>query len=85
MSDDLSLFFQAADRTKYMQIVQRRLLQIIGTFLAENNVDLHEHNAHQTNILNQTIGDKANFGSGNVSYDNQGQLTQGDNSSIGKE
>ena len=85
MSDDLSLFFQAADRTKYMQIVQRRLLQIIGTFLAENNVDLHEHNAHQTNILNQTIGDKASFGSGNVSYDNQGQLTQGDNSSIGKE
>ena len=84
MSDTYHVFFQSADRTKYTQIVQRRLLQVVRTFLVEHNVDTQDHDAHQTNILNQTIGDKANFGTGNVSYDNQGQQTQGDNSPIGK-
>ncbi|WP_246563011.1 hypothetical protein [Streptomyces roseirectus] len=44
-------FFQKTDAVKYMQIVQRRTLQNIRTFLAEHKIDLAEHDRAQTNIL----------------------------------
>jgi hypothetical protein len=50
-------FFQESDTVKYKQIVERRLMQIIETFLRDHNVDLTDHHAIQNNILNQSYGD----------------------------
>ncbi|OIK27420.1 hypothetical protein [Streptomyces malaysiense] len=65
-------FFQQADATKYMEIVERRLLQNIRAFLDEHDVDLVEHDRAQTNIL---LGDKSqNFFGGrqsDISYNYQ--------------
>lgn len=51
-SADFHVFFQETDTIKYTQIVERQLLQVIRDFLQEHNVDLAEHEARQTNILN---------------------------------
>lgn len=44
-------FFQEHDADKYVKIVERRLLAIMRDFLDEHNVDLGDHDARQTNIL----------------------------------
>lgn len=44
-------FFQEHDADKYVKIVERRLLAIMRDFLEEHNVDLGDHDARQTNIL----------------------------------
>jgi hypothetical protein len=73
-------FFQESDTVKYTQIVERRLLQIIRDFLYEHNVDLADHDAQQTNILQQHFGDNNNFGSGSLSVGNVGRQTLNSNS-----
>lgn len=62
-------FFQRSDTLKYTQIVERRLLEIIRTFLDEHNVDLTDHDRAQNNILNYedksmnvSGGNNRNFG-----------------------
>lgn len=45
-------FFQKSDALKYTQIVERRLLEIIRTFLHDHQVDLTDHDRAQNNILN---------------------------------
>ncbi|MFJ4329009.1 hypothetical protein ACIP3A_38695 [Streptomyces tricolor] len=57
-------FFQETDTIKYTQIVERQLLQIVRDFLYEHNVDLTEHEARQTNILNN-YGHNNSFVNGN--------------------
>ncbi|MFF0204369.1 hypothetical protein [Streptomyces sp. NPDC005017] len=67
-SESYHHFFQQADATKYMKIVERRLLQNIRAFLDEHDVDLFEHDRAQTNILlgdnSQNVfgGQNSNFG-----------------------
>ncbi|CAG7648387.1 hypothetical protein [Actinacidiphila bryophytorum] len=51
-NDHYHHFFQRSDALKYTQIVERRLLEIIRTFLDEHNVDLTDHDRAQNNILN---------------------------------
>ncbi|MGN5380023.1 hypothetical protein ACQ4WX_30885 [Streptomyces lasalocidi] len=51
-SADFHVFFQETDTIKYTQIVERQLLQFVRDFLQAHNVDLAEHEARQTNILN---------------------------------
>ncbi|GGN15482.1 hypothetical protein [Streptomyces fuscichromogenes] len=62
-------FFQQSDAVKYMQIVERRLLENIRAFLDEHDVDLVEHDRAQNNILmgddnsqNFYGGQQSNFG-----------------------
>lgn len=76
-------FFQESDAVKYTQVVERLLLQVISQFLADHHVDLADHAAQQTNILQQHFGDNSNFGAGNLSVGNSGMQTLGKNSSIG--
>ncbi|WKE69128.1 hypothetical protein [Streptomyces sp. WP-1] len=65
-------FFQQVDATKYMEIVERRLLQNIRAFLDEHDIDLADHDRAQTNIL---LGDRSqNFFGGqqsDISYNFQ--------------
>ncbi|MBC7268503.1 MAG: hypothetical protein H5T76_07225 [Streptomyces sp.] len=79
-------FFQESDAHKYTQIVERHLLQIIGDFLYDHDVDTREHEANQTNILQQNFGANSNnnFG-GNQSVGNRGNQTFGSNSGITRE
>lgn len=77
-SSDFHHFFQETDTIKYTQIVERQLLHVIRDFLHEHNVDLAEHEARQTNILNQdfgrgnTFGSHSNFGPGSQDNSNSG-------------
>ncbi|WEO95588.1 hypothetical protein A6P39_017025 [Streptomyces sp. FXJ1.172] len=71
-SDDFHVFFQETDTIKYTQIVERQLLQVVRDFLHEHNVDLAEHEARQTNILN-SYGDNNNF----VNNNNGGTVNSG--------
>ncbi|MCE0447114.1 hypothetical protein LT493_30035 [Streptomyces tricolor] len=64
-------FFQETDTIKYTQIVERQLLQIVRDFLYEHNVDLTEHEARQTNILNN-YGHNNSFVNGNNNTTNSG-------------
>jgi hypothetical protein len=70
--DSYHHFFQKSDALKYRQIVERRLLEIIRTFLHEHNVDLTDHDRAQNSILNYE--DKSMNVSGsnhsNFSYNN---------------
>ncbi|MFD0312870.1 hypothetical protein [Streptomyces flavalbus] len=79
-------FFQESDARKYTQIVERHLLQIIGDFLHDHDVDTREHEANQTNILQQNFGANSNnnFG-GTQSVGNRGNQTFGNNSGITRE
>jgi hypothetical protein len=43
-------FFQEEDLGKYVKIVERQLLQIVGEFLTEHNVDLGDHDRNQASI-----------------------------------
>ncbi|SEF81115.1 hypothetical protein SAMN05216223_102106 [Actinacidiphila yanglinensis] len=81
---DFPHFFQESDTIKYTRIVERRLLQIIRTFLAEHNVDLADHDAQQLNILQQHFGDNNNnSGTGNtMNTRTGGNRTSGANSPI---
>ncbi|WP_282699430.1 hypothetical protein [Streptomyces sp. CC219B] len=65
------VFFQETDTVKYTQIVERELLQIVRDFLHEHHVDLAEHEARQTNILNN-YGNNNNFVKGNNNNVNSG-------------
>ncbi|WP_369391621.1 hypothetical protein AB5J72_31420 [Streptomyces sp. CG1] len=71
-SDDFHVFFQETDTIKYTQIVERQLLQVIRDFLYEHNVDVAEHEARQTNILN-SYGNNNNF----VNNNNGGNVNSG--------
>jgi hypothetical protein len=69
------LFFQEADEEKYVRIVERRLIQIVRDFLEEHNVDLAEHDARGTTILNNSThsyGDITNYGN-NANFSQGGQ------------
>ncbi|MGW3207311.1 hypothetical protein [Streptomyces sp. NPDC001135] len=70
-SDGFHVFFQETDTIKYTQIVERQLLQFIREFLQEHNVDLAEHEARQTNILND-YGSNNNFVNGDNNTTNSG-------------
>jgi len=76
-------FFQKSDLTKYTQVVQRSLMQNIGVFLKDHNVDLSDHRATQANILQHNYGDVNNYGPGNVnsSQGNRSKQTITDQSS----
>ncbi|ANP49208.1 hypothetical protein J2Z21_002177 [Streptomyces griseochromogenes] len=71
-SDDFHVFFQETDTIKYTQIVERQLLQVVRDFLHEHNVDVAEHEARQTNILN-SYGNNNNF----VNNNNGGTVNSG--------
>ncbi|MEU1409386.1 hypothetical protein ABZ471_45425 [Streptomyces sp. NPDC005728] len=60
-------FFQQSDAVKYMQVIERRLLQNVRAFLDEHDVDLAEHDRAQTNIL---LGDNSQnvFGGQNSDF-----------------
>jgi hypothetical protein len=47
-------FFQKADRDKYVQVVQRRLLEVVRDFLIEHNIDVYDHDARGTTILDKS-------------------------------
>jgi hypothetical protein len=47
-------YFQEGDQEKYIKIVERQLLQVIGEFLKEHNVDLGDHDRNQTNIIDNS-------------------------------
>ncbi|MET9993102.1 hypothetical protein ACH4NS_30595 [Streptomyces mutabilis] len=85
-SSDFHHFFQETDALKYTQIVERHLLQIVGDFLREHDVDTRDHEANQTNILQQNFGANStnNFG-GNQSVGNSGTQTFGNNSGVTRE
>ncbi|MGW7280876.1 hypothetical protein ACWGIV_21750 [Streptomyces sp. NPDC054844] len=86
-NSDFHHFFQETDAIKYIQIIERHLLQIVGDFLHDHDVDTSEHEANQTNILQQNFGAHStnNFG-GNQSVGNTGTTqTFGNNSGITRE
>jgi hypothetical protein len=73
-SEDFYHFFQKTDAGKYIKIVQRRLLQIITDFLADHHVDVSEHVARQTTILDRSThnhGDIRVNGNANISFDSR--------------
>ncbi|MFI2762765.1 hypothetical protein ACH5A3_28470 [Streptomyces echinatus] len=74
-SSRFHVFFQETDTIKYTQIVERQLLHVLRDFLYEHNVDLAEHEARQTNILNN-YGHNNSFVNGNNNTTNSG--TQND-------
>ncbi|OMI86898.1 hypothetical protein BSZ07_21750 [Streptomyces sp. M1013] len=84
---DFHHFFQESDTIKYIQIIERHLLQIVGDFLRDHDVDTREHEANQTNILQQNFGANStnNFG-GNQSVGNtKTTQTFGNNSGVTRE
>ncbi|WP_340379862.1 hypothetical protein U5640_30975 [Streptomyces sp. SS7] len=70
-SEDFLHFFQETDTIKYTQIVERQLLHVVRDFLHEHNIDLAEHEARQTNILND-YGSNNNFMTGDNNTANSG-------------
>ncbi|MEU6852784.1 hypothetical protein ABZ901_23010 [Actinacidiphila alni] len=78
-NDHYHHFFQKSDALKYKQIVERRLLEIIRTFLSEHNVDLADHDRAQNNILNYEDKSQNVSGSGhsNISYNNNPSADSG--------
>lgn len=62
--DAYHAFFQASDKVKYMQIVERQLMESIELFLLEHNVDLADHRAAHGNILNGDVNN--NYGTAEV-------------------
>ncbi|GAA2575074.1 MULTISPECIES: hypothetical protein [Streptomyces] len=85
--NDFHHFFQESDAIKYVQIIERHLLQIVGDFLRDHDVDTREHEANQTNILQQNFGANStnNFG-GNQSVGNTNTTqTFGNNSGVTRE
>jgi hypothetical protein len=64
-------FFQQADTDKYVKIVERRLIEVVRDFLIEHNIDVFDHDARGTTILN-----KSTYGDTNVYGDNN-TLSQG--------
>ncbi len=84
-SGDFHHFFQESDTIKYTQIVERRLLHIVREFLRDHNVDLTDHDAQQTSILQQHFGHHNNFGPGSQDNSNTGNQAFGRNSQAGTE
>lgn len=83
---DFHHFFQETDAIKYIQIIERHLFQIVGDFLRDHDVDTRDHEASQTNILQQNFGANSNnnFG-GNQSVGNNNTQTSGNNSGVTRE
>ncbi len=65
-------FFQKADRDKYVQVVQRRLLEVVRDFLIEHNIDVYDHDARGTTIL-----DKSTRNYGDAIIHGDGVINQG--------
>ena len=53
-SADYHHFFQQADDEKYVKIVQRRLIEVVRDFLIEHNIDVFDHDARGTTILDRS-------------------------------
>ncbi|WP_030645184.1 MULTISPECIES: hypothetical protein [Streptomyces] len=70
------VFFQETDTIKYTQIVERQFLHVVRDFLYEHNVDLTEHEARQTNILNN-YGHNNSFVHGDNNTTNSGTQSFG--------
>jgi hypothetical protein len=70
-SDEYHHFFQEADTTKYMMIVERRLFEAVHGFLREHHIDTADFDDRQTNILN-SYGDAVHYGEGNLVQGGQG-------------
>ncbi|MER6681028.1 hypothetical protein [Streptomyces olivaceoviridis] len=70
-SPHFHVFFQETDTIKYTQIVERQFLHVVRDFLYEHNVDLTEHEARQTNILNN-YGHNNSFVHGDNNTTNSG-------------
>jgi hypothetical protein len=68
-SDHYHVFFQQADKEKYVKIVERRLIQIVRDFLEDHNVDLGEHDSRGATILDNSTYNVTN--SGNINNLNQ--------------
>ncbi|GAA2027434.1 membrane protein [Catenulispora yoronensis] len=66
--DRYHLFFQYSDKVKYTQIIQQQLLESIELFLMEHNVDLSDHRAARSNVLQGDVynnhGNAGNMGPG---------------------
>ncbi|MFF9771221.1 hypothetical protein ACIGXF_37365 [Streptomyces sp. NPDC053086] len=77
------VFFQETDTIKYTQIVERQLLHVLRDFLFEHNVDLAEHEARQTNILNN-YGHNNSFVNGDHNTTNSGTQNNFGGSAGGK-
>jgi hypothetical protein len=65
-------FFQQSDRDKYVQVVQRRLLEVVRDFLIEHNIDVYDHDARGTTIL-----DKSTRNYGDATIHGDGVINQG--------
>lgn len=68
-SDGYHHFFQQADEAKYVKVVQRRLLEVVRDFLIEHNIDVFDHDARGTTILDRSTrnyGDVTMVGDNNV-------------------
>ncbi|HET9168907.1 MAG TPA: hypothetical protein VFN97_05700 [Actinospica sp.] len=68
-------FFQEADRDKYVKIVQRRLLEVVRDFLIEHNIDVYDHDARGTTILDKSTrnyGDAIIHGDGVINQGGRG-------------
>jgi hypothetical protein len=65
-------FFQQSDRDKYVQVVQRRLLEVVRDFLIEHNIDVFDHDARGTTIL-----DKSTRNYGDAIIHGDGVINQG--------
>jgi hypothetical protein len=74
-SPDYHHFFQKADHTKYVQIVQRRLLEVVREFLIEHNIDVFDHDQRGTTILDKSTrnyGDAIIHGDGVINQGGRG-------------
>ncbi|MBR7828099.1 hypothetical protein KDK95_17410 [Actinospica sp. MGRD01-02] len=74
-SPDYHHFFQKADHTKYVQIVQRRLLEVMRDFLIEHNIDVFDHDQRGTTILDKSTrnyGDAIIHGNGVINQGGRG-------------
>jgi hypothetical protein len=68
-------FFQTADRDKYVKVVQRRLLEVVRDFLIEHNIDVFDHDARGTTILDKSTrnyGDATIYGDGVINQGGRG-------------
>ena len=65
-------FFQQSDRDKYVQVVQRRLLEVVRDFLIEHNIDVFDHDQRGTTILDKST---RNYGAATIYGD--GVINQG--------
>jgi hypothetical protein len=73
-SDWYHVFFQKVDKEKYVKIVERRLIQIVRDFLEEHGVDVSEHDARGSTILDNSTYNITNSGNNN-NFNQRGRQT----------